>query len=315
MKTVFLDAATLGNDIDLSPVTSMGETVIYPHTAPSEVSQRIGDAETVIINKVKLNRDTVGEATKLRLVCIAATGCDNVDLEYMKSRGVAVCNVSGYSTDSVAQTTLAMVLSLATHLREYNSWVRSGSYSAGSVPNRLEPVYHEISGKTWGIVGLGNIGRRVAAAAVAMGCRVIANKRVPVPDFECVDIDTLCKNSDIITLHTPLTEETRGLISRERIAMMKKDAILVNVARGAVCDEAALCEAVKNGRLGAVGVDVYSLEPFSESSPYTEIMGLDNVLLTPHMAWGSFEARSRCLAEIAENIRSFEAGGTRSRLV
>lgn len=315
MKTVFLDAATLGNDIDLSPVTSMGETVIYPHTAPSEVSQRIGDAETVIINKVKLNRDTVGEATKLRLVCIAATGCDNVDLEYMKSRGVAVCNVSGYSTDSVAQTTLAMVLSLATHLREYNGWVRSGSYSAGSVPNRLEPVYHEISGKTWGIVGLGNIGRRVAAAAVAMGCRVIANKRVTVPDFECVDIDTLCKNSDIITLHTPLTEETRGLISRERIAMMKKDAILVNVARGAVCDEAALCEAVKNGRLGAVGVDVYSQEPFSDSSPYTEIMGLDNVLLTPHMAWGSFEARSRCLAEIAENIRSFEAGGTRSRLV
>lgn len=315
MKTVFLDAATLGDDIDLSPVTSMGETVIYPHTAPSEVSQRIGDAETVIINKVKLNRDTVGEATKLRLVCIAATGCDNVDLEYMKSRGVAVCNVSGYSTDSVAQTTLAMVLSLATHLREYNGWVRSGSYSAGSVPNRLEPVYHEISGKTWGIVGLGNIGRRVAAAAVAMGCRVIANKRVPVPDFECVDIDTLCKNSDIITLHTPLTEETRGLISRERIAMMKKDAILVNVARGAVCDEAALCEAVKNGRLGAVGVDVYSQEPFSDSSPYTEIMGFDNVLLTPHMAWGSFEARSRCIAEIAENIRSFEAGGTRSRLV
>ena len=315
MKTVFLDAATLGDDIDLSPVTSMGETVIYPHTAPSEVSQRIGDAETVIINKVKLNRDTVGEATKLRLVCIAATGCDNVDLEYMKSRGVAVCNVSGYSTDSVAQTTLAMVLSLATHLREYNGWVRSGSYSAGSVPNRLEPVYHEISGKTWGIVGLGNIGRRVAAAAVAMGCRVIANKRVPVPDFECVDIDTLCKNSDIITLHTPLTEETRGLISRERIAMMKKDAILVNVARGAVCDETALCEAVKNGRLGAVGVDVYSQEPFSDSSPYTEIMGFDNVLLTPHMAWGSFEARSRCIAEIAENIRSFEAGGTRSRLV
>ena len=134
MKTVFLDAATLGDDIDLSPVTSMGETVIYAHTAPSEVSQRIGDAETVIINKVKLNRDTVGEATKLRLVCIAATGCDNVDLEYMKSRGVAVCTVSVYSTDSVAQTTLAMVLSLATHLREYNGWVRSGSYSAGSVP-------------------------------------------------------------------------------------------------------------------------------------------------------------------------------------
>lgn len=315
MKTVFLDAATLGDDIDLSPVTSMGETVIYAHTSASEVSQRIGDAETVIINKVKLNRDTVGEAPKLRIVCIAATGCDNVDLEYMKSRGVAVCNVSGYSTDSVAQTTLAMVLSLATHLREYNGWVRSGSYSAGSVPNRLEPVYHEISGKTWGIVGLGNIGRRVAAAAVAMGCRVIANKRVPVPDFECVDIDTLCKNSDIITLHTPLTEETRGLISKERIAMMKKDAILVNVARGAVCDEAALCEAVKNGRLGAVGVDVYSQEPFSDSSPYTEIMGFDNVLLTPHMAWGSFEARSRCIAEIAENIRSFEAGGTRSRLV
>lgn len=315
MKTVFLDAATLGDDIDLTPVTSMGDTVIYPYTAPGEVAERIADAHTVIINKVKLNRDTVGEAPHLKLICIAATGCDNVELEYMKSRGIAVCNVSGYSTDSVAQTTLAMVLSLATHLREYNGWVRSGSYSAGAVANRLEPVYHEICGKTWGIVGLGNIGRRVAAAASAMGCRVIAHKRVPVADFECVDIDTLCKTADIITLHTPLTDETRGLISRRRIAMMKNDVLLVNVARGAVCDEVALCEAVKEGRLGGIGVDVYSQEPFAKDSPYTDILGLDNVLLTPHMAWGSFEARSRCIAEIAENIRSFESGGTRSRLV
>ena len=267
MKIVFLDAKTLGDDADLSPILSLGECTLYPSTEPELTAERIKDADVVIVNKAKLFADTVGEAPKLRLVCIAATGYDNVDTEFMKNRGVAVCNVAGYSTDSVAQVTLAMALSLATHIKEYRQWVDDGSYTRAGDANRLVPVYHEMCGMTWGIVGLGNIGRKVAAVAAALGCRVIANKRTPVPDFECVDIDELCRRADIISVHTPLTEGTRGLISAERIAMMKKNTIVINVARGAVCDEAALCAAVAHGRIGAIGVDVYSKEPYGTDSP------------------------------------------------
>lgn len=315
MKIVLLDAKTLGDDLDLSPLNKYGEVVAYPSTPPEEVEKRLSGADVVIVNKVKLNKDTVGENNTLKLICIAATGFDNVDLEYMKEKGVGVCNVVGYSTDSVAQLTLSMVLSLATHLREYNDCVESGEYSKGSVANKLTPVYHEIAGKTWGIVGLGNIGKKVAAVAEAMGCRVIANKRTPVEGFCCVDIDTLCREADIITVHTPLNDGTRNLISDARIAMMKKDAIVVNVARGAVCDEAALCKAVEEGSIGAIGVDVYTAEPFREDSPYFRVKELPNVCLTPHMAWGSYEARNRCLRDMMDSIDSFLRGEKRSRLV
>lgn len=315
MKIVLLDAATLGEDLDLSPLNKYGEVVSYPATDPCKVEERLSDADVVIVNKVKLNENTLGENTSLKLICIAATGFDNVDLEYMKKKGIGVCNVVGYSTDSVAQLTLSMVLSLATHLPEYNDSVRCGEYSRGNVANKLTPVYHEIAGKTWGVVGLGNIGKRVAAVAEALGCRVIANKKTPVSDYNCVDIDTLCREADIITVHTPLNDGTRGMINEERVAMMKKDAIFVNVARGAVCDEKALCEAVKEGRIGAIGVDVYTAEPFREDSPYYEIKEYPNVCLTPHMAWGSYEARNRCLCDIIKSIDAFIGGEKRSRLV
>ncbi len=315
MKIVLLDAATLGEDLDLSPLNKYGEVIAYPSTSLSDVAERLSDADVVIVNKVKLNETTLGENTSLKLICIAATGFDNVDLEYMKNKGIGVCNVVGYSTDSVAQLTLSMVLSLATHLPEYNNSVKSGEYSRGNVANKLTPVYHEIAGKTWGIVGLGNIGKKVAAVANALGCKVIANKRTPDPDYECVDIDTLCKEADIITVHTPLNEGTRNLINAERIGVMKKDAILINVARGAVCDEKALCNAIKEGKLGAIGVDVYTAEPFKENSPYYEVKEYPNVCLTPHMAWGSAEARNRCLFDIMKSIDAFINGEKRSRLV
>ena len=315
MKIVLLDSATLGEDLDLSPLSKYGEVVAYPSTDVTLVEERLSDADVVIVNKVKLNQSTIGENCPVKLICIAATGFDNVDIEYMKEKGIGVCNVVGYSTDSVAQLTLSMVLSLATHLPEYNGYVESGKYSEGGVANKLTPVYHEIAGKTWGIVGLGNIGKKVARVAEAFGCKVIANKRTPEEGYDCVDIDTLCREADIITIHTPLNDGTRNLISRERIALMKKDAIIVNVARGAVCDEAALCDAVREGRIGAVGVDVYSQEPFGKESPYYSVKELLNVCLTPHMAWGSFEARNRCLGDIMKSIDSYLKGEKRSRLV
>lgn len=315
MKIVLLDAATLGEDLDLSPLSKFGEVASYSSTEAELVKERISDADIVIVNKVKLNKSTIGDNSTLKLVCIAATGFDNVDLDYMEEKGIGVCNVVGYSTDSVAQLTLSMVLSLATHLPEYNAYVELGRYSEGNVANKLTPVYHELAGKTWGVVGLGNIGKKVARIAEAFGCKVIANKRTPEDGYECVDIDTLCREADIITVHTPLNEGTKGLISKERISMMKKDVILVNVARGAVCDENALCIAVEEGRIGGIGVDVYSQEPFRFDSPYYRVKELPNVCLTPHMAWGSYEARNRCLADMVKSIESFLNGEKRSRLV
>jgi glycerate dehydrogenase len=172
----------------------------------------------------------------------------------------------------------------------------------------------EIAGKTWGILGAGNIGRQVARVAEAFGCRVIVCRRTSDPDYPTVDVDTLCREADILSVHTPLTDETRGIISRERIAMMKPGAIFVNVARGAVADEAALADAVREGRLGGIGIDVYTEEPFPETHPLYDVRDLPNVCLTPHMAWGAFEARQRCLDEIAENIRAHFAGERRSRV-
>ena len=210
--------------------------------------------------------------------------------------------------------TVTMALSLLSHLPVYQRFTASGEYSRQKMMNRIEPVFHEIAGKTWGIIGFGNIGRQVARVAEALGCRILVCKRTPVEGYTNVDVDTVCREADIISIHTPLSDETRGMISEERIALMKKDAILVNVARGAVADEAALAKAVLEGRLGGLGVDVYSTEPYPEDHPYSAIAALDNVCLTPHMAWGAYESRKRCVEEIGENIRSFMDGGRRNRV-
>lgn len=315
MKIAILDAKTLGEDIDLSCLQALGEVITYPSTAPQETASRLLGVDCVIVNKVHMDRSVLAQADRLKLICVAATGYDNICLEDMQAHGIAVCNVVGYSTHSVAQLTLSMVLSLATHLPAYNRFVESGAYTSSGVANCLVPVYHELAGKTWGIVGCGNIGRQVAGVAQSMGCRVIVCKRTPDPAYTCVDIDTLCKQADVITIHTPLNFETEGLISKERIAAMKQNAIVVNVARGAVCDEAALCQAVSEGRLGGLGVDVYTKEPFPADSPYSTVMHMDNVCLTPHMAWGAYEARNRCMQEICENIKAFYKGEQRNRLV
>ena len=314
MKIVILDAETLGDDLSLAPLCEIGEVVAYPSTSRKEIAARVADCDILVQNKVKIDEAVFSAAPRLRLVCEAATGYDNIDLAAARAHGVAVCNVPGYSTPSVVQLTLAMVLSLATNLPAFREAVASGSYTAGGKANILTPVYHELAGKTWGIVGYGNIGRGVGAVAEALGCRVVVSKRTPCADAECVSLDELCRISDIITVHTPLSAETRGLIDRRRIEMMKKDVIFVNVARGAVTDERAIADAVKEGRIGAFGSDVFSVEPFGEDHPFYEIKDLPNVCLTPHMAWGAYEARVRCLSEIVENIKAYQNGEIRSRV-
>lgn len=315
MKISVLDVKTLGNDLDFSGIHKLGEVTVYDLTTQEQVIDRIKDAEVLILNKVKLNQENLPYAKKLKLICITATGFDNVDIDYCKAHGIAVCNVVGYSTDSVVQLTVSMAFSLATNLLSYDRYVKSGDYTESGIFNRVEPVFRELSALTWGVIGLGTIGTKVARIANTMGCRVLAYKRTPVEEFQCVDLDTLCRESDIITVHTPLNDGTFRLINREQLAKMKESAILINVARGAVFDEEAVTEAVLSGKLGGLGVDVYSTEPMQQDSPYQKLLGRDNVLFTPHMAWGAYDARQRCINEIEENIKSFLSGGVRSRVV
>ena len=314
MKIVFLDAATIGDDLTYESFEELGEVVVYPTTKEEEFETHAQDADVVVINKLKLNASNLPKAKKLKLICLAATGFDNVDLDYCRKASIGVCNVIGYSTQSVAQLTLSMALSIYTHLDEYTDFVRSGEYTQNGLANRLIPVYHEIAGKTWGIVGYGNIGKQVARVAEAMGCRILVYKRTPVEGVECVDFDTVCQKSDILSLHVPLNGETRNLLDDEHIKMLKKDAVIINVARGAVTDEAALADAILDGRIGGLGVDVYSKEPFGTDHPFYKIKHLPNVLLTPHMAWGGYETRVRLLEEIKENVISFYAGQNRCRV-
>ncbi|MBO6019758.1 MAG: hydroxyacid dehydrogenase, partial [Clostridia bacterium] len=261
--------------------------------------------------------ENLGGAKRLKLICITATGFDNVDVAYCRSVGIGVVNVVGYSTDSVAQITLSLGLSLYSRLREYDAFVRTGAYSAGTAHNRLIPVYHELAGKTWGVVGYGNIGRKVAAVAKALGCRVVCTRKNATgeePDG-VLPIDELLRVSDVVTLHVPLNDGTRNLISRERLSLMKPDAIIVNAARGGVWDEAAVAEALLEGNLGGIGSDVYAVEPMAKDHPFSALAGSDRAIFTPHMAWGAYEARVRCLDDICRSIRSFLSGGTRSRIV
>lgn len=315
MKITVLDAATFGDDLDLSLFSSLGELRIIQMTRPHEIAQNCAGADVIILNKIKINGTTLPQPTTVKLVCVAATGVDNIDLDYCRANGIAVCNVKGYSTDSVAQVTVAMALSLACHLPSYHKFVASGAYSATQFPNHLEPYYHELSGMTWGVVGYGNIARRVATVADALGCRVAVYSRTPAPDRENLSIDELCRASDILSIHVPLNDGTRNLIDRRRIALMKPSAILINVARGAVTDEQALADAIRENRLGGLGVDVFSAEPMAADHPFTAIANRENVCLTPHMAWGAHEARVRCMQEIAQNIASFQQNGQRNRVV
>lgn len=311
-KIVVLDAGTLGDDLALTPLEAEGEVTVYRVSPPETVRERITGADAVILNKVKIGEDQLPDEGAPAIICVAATGFDNVDLEACRRHGVAVANVRGYSSESVAQVTVGLVLSLITHLPAYCRATADGSYTRGGNANMLMPAYHEISGMTWGIVGAGRIGSRVADVARALGCRVLTNRRTS--DGVSVDLETLLRESDIVTVHTPLTPETRGLIGEGEIALMKEGVILVNMARGAVTDEAAVAAAVEAGKIGGLGCDVYSAEPFPESHPYYAIRDRENVLLTPHMSWGAYEARARCLSEMILNMRAFFAGEERNRV-
>ena len=313
-KIVLLDIENIGTDISPDPFRAFGELVIYDNTAPDEIAERVADADIILTNKCRLDRSNLAGAEKLQLICIAATGFDNIDVAWCREHGVAVCNVKGYSTDCVSQLTVAIALSLAMHLKEYGTYVADGSYTASGRFNLLTPQFHELRGKTWGIVGAGNIGMQVARVAEALGCRVIVYQRHPNSFYPTVSLEELCLSADIISLHVPLNDSTRGLIGAHQIELMKDGVMLINAARGAVTDEKAVAMAVESGKIGAFGSDVYSQEPFPEDHPFYGIKEKPNVLLTPHMAWGAVETRLRLINEMAENVRAFLDGEIRNRV-
>ncbi len=315
MNITVLDSETMGNDVDFSVLKKFGNLELYKTTSPDKVVERLEKTDIVILNKVKLGSDILSQCNNLKLICVFATGYDNIDVQFCGDNNIALCNVKGYSTDSVTQTTVALVLNLISKIKPYTRFVSTGEYTKSGFANKISPVFYELNGKTWGIVGLGAIGKKVAEVAQAFGCKVVANKNTPVDDFECVSLDELCERSDIISVHVPLNEKTEKLISEEKISKMKKDVILVNVARGAVFDEEAVCNAVINGKIGGLGVDVYSVEPFENDHPYNRILDNDNVMFTPHMAWAAFESRTRCLNEIVMNIESFIKNEKRNRII
>lgn len=315
MKIAVLEARTLGEDIDFSVLDKFGDVTVYDTTDEYQLITRISDVDIVIVNKLKLNRENLKDAKNLKLICITATGYDNIDTNYCWQREIGVCNVKGYSTDSVAQVTFLMALELITHLREYNTTVKNGAYTKSGSPLCTTPLFHEISGLTWGIVGYGAIGRRVAQIASVFDCKVLVSTRTDreMP-YDNVELDELLKKSDIVSLHIPLSDETKHLINEKHLKLMKDSAILINVARGAVVDEDAVCNAIIEKKLGGFASDVYSQEPMTIDSPYNSIVGCENVILTPHMAWAAYEARVRCIEEVSKNIATFLMGGTRNRV-
>ena len=315
MKIVVLDAVTLGSDISWDAMRAFGSLTLYPVSVPEEIRARIADADVVVTNKCRLNEKTLAGASKLKLILEAATGFDNIDIAYCRENGIAVANVKGYSTMSVIQITLSTALSLYSHLEEYRAYCADGRYTASGMFTQIEPVWRELAGKTWGIVGAGTIGSGVAKVAAAFGCEVITFQRRPSALYPTVSLEELLSRSDVISLHCPLNDSTRGLINAERLSLMKPGAVLVNASRGPVVDEAAVAAAVLDGRLGAFGSDVFSQEPFPADHPFQAIKALPNVILTPHIAWGSLEARRRLMDELVRNLADFTEGKERNRIV
>lgn len=308
MKLVFLDKKTIGEDIDFSPFRKLGDVVEYDFTLPEEVPERAADADVLIVNKIPVNEQTIHTASHLKLVCVTATGTNNLDKAYLDRRGIAWRNVAGYSTDSVAQHTFAMLFYLLEHLRYYDEYVKDRRYLNDTMFTHFARHFHQISGMTWGIIGLGAIGRKVADLAAVFGADVLyysASGRDPQDGYRQVDLDTLLSQSDIISVHAPLNEYTENLLDPAAFQKMKSNAILLNLGRGPIIDETALADALKNGQIAAAGLDVLSEEPMRASSPLLEILDHDNLLITPHIGWASVEARTQLMQIIAEQIREF----------
>lgn len=308
VKIVFLDAKTIGDDIDLSGYDRLGTVIKYDFSTPDEARVRTRDADVIVLNKVAVNENSVGEAANLKLVCVTATGTNNLDKEYLDRRGIAWRNVAGYSTETVAQHTFAMLFYLMEKLRYYDDYVKSEKYVGDTTFTHFANVFHELNGKTWGIIGLGTIGRRVADIAKLFGCRVIYYSTSGCndqPGYERVPFETLLRESDVVSVHAPLNENTQYLMNADAFSKMKGSAIFLNLGRGPIVVEKDLAEALGENRIAAAGLDVLEIEPMSADNPLRTIKDSEKLFITPHIAWASVEARTRLMKIIEGQIREF----------
>lgn len=308
MKIVFLDVKTIGEDIDLSGYNVFGEVIKYDFSSPEEIPSRIQYADIIVLNKAPINEQTIGAAKNLKLVCVTATGTNNLDKDYLAKRGIEWRNVAGYSTESVAQHTFALLFYLVEKLSYYDAYVKEERYVNDTIFTHFAEHFHQICGKTWGIIGLGNIGRRVADIAKAFGANVIyysTTGRNTQKGYNRVDFDTLLTTSDIISVHAPLTKDTEGLMNKEAFAKMKPTAIFLNLGRGAIVVEQDLADALNENQIAAAGLDVLCVEPMSPNNPLISIKDSKHLFITPHIAWASVEARTNLMDIIIGQIKEW----------
>lgn len=317
MNICILDAKTLGTDMDLDGFRKFGQVSIYETTSPEKVVERIKDQEIIVTNKVLLHEANLKQAPKVRLICLAATGVNNVDLEYVRKHGIAVTNVAGYSTDSVVQHTFALLFYLLESLPYYDRYVKSGQYAQSDIFTHLEEPFWELHGKTWGIIGLGTIGKKVAEVAQAFGCKAIyysTSGQHDDPNYQRISLDELLLLSDIVSIHAPLNENTTNLITYEELKIMRQHALLLNLGRGGIVNETDLARALNEDLIAGAGLDVLENEPITSNNPLLNINKPEKLLITPHIAWATVEARTRLVNEMVLNIESFVQGERRNRV-
>ena len=315
MKIVFADADTLGADIFLDKFKSFGETVVYGFTKPDELKTRCDGADVVITNKVCVNEKTLGDNPTIKFVGVTATGTNVIDFDYTKKHGITVTNVKGYSTESVAQHTFSLLFYLLEKSHYYDTYVKQEKYVDNVLFNHLGQTFNELSGKTWGIVGLGEIGRRVADIAKAFGCNVIyysTSGKNHNENYNRVDLDTLLATSDIVSVHAPLNKDTENLFDKSAFDKMKKSAFFINVGRGPIVNEQALYDALVNEKIAGAGLDVLCEEPMSRNNPLVNFKDSNRLIITPHIAWATVEARQRLIEEVYLNLLAFTKGEKRS---
>ena len=304
MKIVFLDAATLG-DTSLEPIAKLGDLVCWPTSTPEEARARVGDCEVLIVNKIKVDKMLLDAAPELKLVCEAATGVNNIDVEACATKGIPVRNVAGYSTDSVVQETFMHILTLMGNGPYFDSTVKSGEYSRGNIFTDVSKPFFEITGKTLGIIGMGTIGSKVAKVGEAFGMKVIyysTSGTGHCKEYPSVPLERLMKESDVISVHAPYNERTAGLVGENELRMMKPTAFIVNMGRGGIVVEEALAKVIDEGIIGGAGLDVFVKEPLPADHPLLHTRHPEKLSLTPHTAWASVEARNRLVQAIAVNI-------------
>lgn len=319
MNIVVLERNSVGPDISVDCFYELGNVTCYRNTVTiEEVKERVKDADIIVANKSPMCEESLKDAPKVKMICEFATGYDNCDLSYCKSRGIRVTNVVDYCSAMVAQHTFALALALSQKLPHYDNYVKSGAYSAQDRFSNFDIPFYELEGKTWGIVGMGNIGKRVARIATAFGCKVIFHSvtgKSTVTEYPQVDKDTLLRESDFLSLHCPLSDLSRNFIDKDALAKMKQTAYLVNVARGPVVNNTDLYEALESGKLAGAGLDVLEKEPLQLSNSLSKLKDSNKLIITPHLAWGSVEARMRCVEGVYENIKAFQRGEERNVVI